>query len=57
MAALNIAHEHLSQAHSADEMQRLGGPQTALDFGAVKRRISHMEAELDAVLAPQDKLL
>ena len=57
MAALNIAHEHLSQAHPADETQSIGGPQTALDFGAVKRRISDMEAELDAVLAPQDKLL
>ena len=57
MAALNIAHEHLSQVHPADEIPPVGGPQTALDFGAVKRRISHMEAELDAVLAPQDKLL
>jgi len=28
-----------------------------VDFGAVKRRISVMEAELEAVLAPQDKLL
>ena len=57
MAALNIAHEHLSQPPQADQMELIGGLETALDFGAVKRRISHMEAELDAVLAPQDKLL
>ena len=57
MAALNIAHEHLSQQHPANKTQSVGGPETGVDFGAVKRRISHMEAELDAVLAPQDKLL
>ena len=57
MAALNIAHEHLSQLHPANETPPLGGTETGVDFGAVKRRISDMEAKLDAVLAPQDKLL
>jgi hypothetical protein len=31
--------------------------ETGLDFGAVKRRISDMEAKLEAVLAPQEKLI
>ena len=57
MAALNIAHEHLSQKHPSQEIQQITGPETGLDFGAVKRRISDMEAKLEAVLAPQDKLL
>ena len=57
MAALNIAHEHLSQKHPANEIVPVGGTETELDFDAVKRRISHMEAELEAVLAPQDSLL
>jgi cell division protein ZapA len=59
MAALNIAHEFLSLQNrlpeeiSAPEKSHVGG----LDIDAVKRRIGHMEAELDAVLAPQDKLI
>jgi cell division protein ZapA len=59
MAALNIAHEFLSlqnrppEEASAPEQNHVEG----LDIGAVKRRIEHMEAELDAVLAPQDKLI
>jgi cell division protein ZapA len=53
MAALNIAHEHLSQRRQSDE----GCSETGVDFGVVKRRISDMEARLEAVLAPQDKLL
>ena len=57
MAALNIAHELLSRKLLADEKQPTDGSETGLDFGAVKRRISVMEAQLDAVLAPQDKLL
>ena len=56
MAALNIAHELLSR-QNVDESQPTGGSETGLDFGAVKRRISLMEAQLDAVLAPQEKLL
>ena len=57
MAALNIAHEHLSQQRQPSKIEPSGGSETALDFGAVKRRIGDMEAELDAVLAAQDKLL
>jgi len=57
MAALNIAHEYLSQTHAAAETNPQAGSETTLDFGAVKRRISGMEAELDAVLAPQAKLI
>ncbi|MDX1374442.1 MAG: cell division protein ZapA [Burkholderiales bacterium] len=45
MAALNIAHELLSV--------KLGG---GLDLGQVKRRISDIEARLDAALAQQEKL-
>jgi len=57
MAALNIAHEHLSQKPAANETPLVSVPETGLDFGAVKRRISDMEAKLEAVLAPQEKLL
>ena len=57
MAALNIAHEYLSRKSPTDETNKTFGSETAVDFGAVKRRISVMEAELEAVLAPQDKLL
>ncbi|WP_367142059.1 hypothetical protein [Propionivibrio sp.] len=57
MAALNIAHEYLSQTHAAAETNPQAGSETTLDIGAVKRRISGMEAELDAVLAPQAKLI
>ncbi len=57
MAALNIAHEHLSQQRQPSKTEPSSAPETALDIGAVKRRIGDMEAELDAVLAAQDKLL
>ena len=57
MAALNIAHEHLSHRCPSGETLATDGSETALDFGLVKSKISHMEAELEAVLAPQDKLL
>ncbi len=57
MAALNIAHEHLSHKPAANETQQIIVSETGLDFGAVKRRISDMEAKLEAVLAPQEKLL
>ena len=57
MAALNIAHEHLSQKQQISETHQAIGSETGLDFGAVKRRISDMEAQLEAVLAPQEKLL
>jgi cell division protein ZapA len=57
MAALNIAHEHLSGKQQTNPIDPLAEAKTALDFGAVKRRISVMEAQLEAVLAPQEKLL
>ena len=57
MAALNIAHEHLSQQSVIPEMHTTGSLETTLDIEAVKGRISDMEAELDAVLAPQEKLI
>ena len=50
MAALNIAHEFLSSKAKGGE------PVGSLDFGAVRRRIADMEAQLDVVLAPQEKL-
>ncbi len=57
MAALNIAHEFLAQerapAVSPSESRAAGG----VDIDAAKGRIADMEAQLDAVLAPQDKLL
>ncbi|KXB29757.1 MULTISPECIES: cell division protein ZapA [Dechloromonas] len=52
MAALNIAHEHLSGA--------AGNPSEtvfeAVDTSDAKRRISDMGARIDAVLAPQQNL-
>jgi cell division protein ZapA len=57
MAALNIAHEHLSQKNEALAISPKNESETGLDFGAVRRRISDMEAKLEAVLAPQEKLL
>jgi cell division protein ZapA len=45
MAALNIAHEFLTM--------KLGN---GFDVGQAKRRISQIEATLDAALAQQDKL-
>ena len=57
MAALNIAHEHLSGSLFAGDIPTGGRAETALDFANVRRRISLMEAKLDAVLTPQEKLL
>ena len=45
MAALNIAHEFLTM--------KLGD---GFDIGQAKRRISQIEAKLDAAIAQQDKL-
>jgi cell division protein ZapA len=45
MAALNIAHEFLTV--------KLGN---GFDIGQAKRRISQIEAKLDAAIAQQDKL-
>ena len=57
MAALNIAHEHLSSRKETAVRPEMGGIESGVDIDAVKRRIISMEAELDAVLAPQDKLI
>ncbi len=57
MAALNIAHEHLTHLKQASEGLLGETHETVLDNALVKRRIAHMETELDAVLAPQGKLL
>jgi len=65
MTALNIAHEYLSRPVETITVPPvnesptglLPGMESGLDFGAVKRRISDMEAKLTAVLAPQEKLL
>lgn len=56
MAALNIAHEHLSLKHDLPETDQKIQSETGLDFGALKRKIFDMEAQLDAVLKPQEKL-
>src|SRR5574343_631975 len=52
MAALNIAHEHLSAASAAPQTEFV----EAVDTSEAKRRIGDMGARLDAVLAPQQKL-
>jgi len=57
MAALNIAHEHLTSRKETTVRPEMGGIESGVDIDAVKRRIISMEAELDAVLAPQDKLI
>ena len=57
MAALNIAHEHLSQKAAIPALQLTGESETALDIELARRRIEDMEAQLDAALLPQDKLL
>jgi cell division protein ZapA len=52
MAALNIAHEHLSgpSGEAGKEIPE------AVDTSETKRRIGDMGARLDAVLAPQQQL-
>ncbi len=57
MVALNIAHEHLSLSQESLTSKKDVEFATGLDIIAVKRRISYMEAQLDAVLQPPEKLL
>ncbi len=59
MVALNIAHEFLTAPTPAvaGDTPLLPDVDTGLDFGEVKRRIGFMEAQLDAVLDVQDKLI
>ena len=56
MAALNIAHEHLTQKTAAGTAQLTGESETGLDIAAAMRRIQSMEAQLDVALASQEKL-
>jgi cell division protein ZapA len=58
MVALNIAYEHLSK--STDASSAAGSKSeaaTGLDIAEAKRRICSMEAQLEAVLHPQEELL
>jgi cell division protein ZapA len=57
MAALNIAHEYLTQRSSGVDAVAVDGSETGVDFDAVRRRIAGMEAKLEAVLTAQEKLL
>ena len=59
MVALNIAHEFLTASSPAvaGETAPLPNVDTGLDIDAVKRRIGLMEAQLDAALDVQDKLI
>lgn len=57
MAALNIAHEHLALKNAVPISTQENGSESGLDIGAVRRRILVMEAELEAALVPQEKLL
>lgn len=52
MAALNIAHEHLSGASGTSSKEF----SEAVDTSETKRRIGDMGARLDVVLAPQQQL-
>ena len=52
MAALNIAHEHLSAVPATVEKE----VDYAVDTSDAKRRIDDMGARLDDVLAPQQQL-
>ena len=56
MAALNIAHEHLTQKTVAGSPQLTSESETGLDIAAAMRRIQSMEAQLDVALASQEKL-
>jgi len=52
MAALNIAHEHLSVASEVPQNEFV----EAVDTSETKRRIGDMETQLDAALQGQDPL-
>ena len=52
MAALNIAHEHLSAPGAAMQKE----VDFAVDTSKAKRRIAHMGARIGTVLAPQQQL-
>lgn len=50
MAALNIAHEHLTANQGALQVDQKIESETGLDSDLFRRRILHMETELAAVL-------
>ena len=54
MAALNIAHEHLSAPRTS--LEPLPAPEDSLASSEAKRRIDAMGARLDSVLGPQSQL-
>ena len=53
MAALNIAHEHLHRHQEIPTQHQKIESEIGLDIDGVRRRISSMEAELEAVLGPR----
>ncbi|MDR2788313.1 MAG: cell division protein ZapA [Candidatus Accumulibacter sp.] len=59
MVALNVAHEFLCLQDQRSEENQTPAPHdaTGVDFDDTKRRIASMEAQLDAVLELQDKLI
>lgn len=57
MAALNIAHEFLSQKNPAMETALPYANDSGVDISVIRRRIQDMEAELETVLEPQERLL
>jgi cell division protein ZapA len=59
MMALNVTHEFLCLQDQLAEVHQVPArdDETGLDFDDVKRRITLMEARLDAVLEPQDRLI
>ena len=57
MAALNIAHEFLSQKNQVKETSLPYAEDSGVDIGVIRRRIQDMEAELETVLEPQERLL
>ena len=53
MGALNIAHEHLCGNQDVLQIDQKIESEIGLDIDDVRRRICHMETELEAVLKPQ----
>ena len=50
MAALIIAHEHLTRKTKTQETQAFFEPDTGVDFSGIRSRILDMEADLDSLL-------
>jgi cell division protein ZapA len=56
MAALNIAHELLVARHAPTGNHDGAGGAFGFDLDDAKRRMTSMQASLDQLLAPQEKL-